>query len=67
MQNEKNKNQILAGKLLKIVVNSIDLYNEDERKQAAKRRWTIAKSKIKTLSSFKNFRKVKTTNDLIEK
>ena len=67
MQNEKNKTKILAGKLLKIVVNSIDLYNEDERKQAAKRRWTIARSKIKTFSSFKNFRKVKTTNDLIEK
>ncbi len=67
MPNEKNKTQIIAGKLLKIVVNSIDLYNEDERKQAAKRRWTIARSKIKTLSSFKNFRKVKTTNDLIEK
>lgn len=67
MPNEKNKTQIIAGKLLKIVVNSIDLYNEDERKQAAKRRWTIARSKIKTLSSFTNFRKVKTTNDLIEK
>jgi hypothetical protein len=67
MSNEKNKTQIIAGKLLKIVVNSIDLYNEDERKQAAKRRWTIARSKIKTLSSFKNFRKVKTTSDLIEK
>ena len=67
MPNDKSKTQIFAGKLLKIVVNSIDLYNEDERKQAAKRRWTIARSKIKTLSSFKNFRKVKTTNDLIEK
>ena len=67
MSNEKSKTQILAGKLLKIVVNSIDLYNEDEQKLAAKRRWTIARLKIKTLSSFKNFRKVKTTNDLIEK
>ena len=55
MPNE-TKTQILAGKLLKIVVNSIDLYNEDEQKLAAKRRWTIARSKIKTLSSFKNFR-----------
>jgi len=59
MPNE-TKTQILAGKLLKIVVNSIDLYNEDEQKLAAKRRWTIARSKIKTLSSFKNFRKDKT-------
>jgi hypothetical protein len=64
---KKTKTQILASKLLIIVVNSIDLYHEDEQKQAAKRRWTIARSKIKTLSSFKKFRKVKTTNDLIEK
>ena len=64
MPNEKNKTQILAGKLLKIVVNSIDLYNEDEQKLAAKRRWTIARSKMRTLSSFKNFRKVKTINKL---
>ena len=67
MPKEKTKTQILAGKLLQIAVNSIDLYYEDEKKQAAKRRWTIARSKIKTFSSFKNFRKVKTTNDLIEK
>ena len=48
MPNE-TKTQILAGKLLKIVVNSIDLYNEDEQKLAAKRRWTIARSTIYTL------------------
>ena len=61
---EKNKTQIIAGKLLKIVVNSIDLYNEDEEKLAAKRRWTLVRSKIKIVSSFKNFRKVKTINKL---
>ena len=59
MPKDKTESEKLAGKLLEIVVNSIDLYYKDEKKQAAKRRWTIARSKISTLSSFKNLRKVK--------
>jgi hypothetical protein len=64
MPKDKTKSEKLAGKLLEIAVNSIDLYYEDEAKQASKRRWTIARSKISTLSSFKHLRKVKTVNDL---
>ena len=64
MSKDKTKTEKFAGKLLEIAVNSIDLYYEDEAKQASKRGWTIARSKIITLSSFKNLRKVKTTNDI---
>lgn len=64
MPKDKTKSEKLAGKLLEIAVNSIDLYYEDETKQVSKRRWTIAISKISVLSSFKNLRKVKTVNDI---
>ena len=66
MPKEKTKSQLLAGKLLKIVDKSIDLYYQDERKKATKRRWTIARTKLKSLSSLtlKNLRKIKTTNDI---
>ena len=66
MPKEKTKSQLLAGKLLKIVDKSIDLYYQDERKKATKRRWTVARTKLKSLSSLKlkNLRKIKTTNDI---
>ncbi len=60
MPKEKTKSQIFAGKLLQIAVNSLDLYYEEEAKILAQRRWTIAKTKLKTLSRF-NIRKLKTT------
>ena len=66
MPKEKTKSQLLAGKLLKIATNSIDLYYQDEQKKLAQRRWTIARTKLKSLSSLKlkNLRKIKTTNDI---
>ena len=66
MPKEKTKSQLLAGKFLEIATNSIDLYYQDERKKATKRRWTIARTKLKSLSSLKlkNLRKIKTTNDI---
>lgn len=66
MPKEKTKSQLLAGKFLKIAVNSIDLYYQDERKKLTQRRWTIARTKLKSLSGFKlkNIRKIKTTNDV---
>tara|TARA_B100001559_G_scaffold222011_1_gene186359 strand:+ start:274 stop:522 length:249 start_codon:yes stop_codon:yes gene_type:complete len=66
MPKEKPKSQLLAGKFLEIATNSIDLYYQDERKKATKRRWTIARTKLKSLSSLKlkNLRKIKTTNDI---
>lgn len=64
MPKDKTKSEKFAGKLLEIAVNSIDLYYEDEAKQASKRRWTIARSKISAFSSFKTVRKVKTINDI---
>ena len=66
MPKEKTKSQLFAGKLLKIATNSIDLYYQDEQKKLAQRRWTIARTKLKSLSSLKlkNLRKIKTTNDI---
>lgn len=65
MPKEKTKSQLLAGKLLKIVDKSIDLYYQDEQKKLAQRRWTVARTKLKSLSSLKlNLRKIKTTNDI---
>lgn len=67
MPKEKSKSQILAGKFLEITENSIDLYYKSEKKIATQRRWTIARTKLKTLCSLKNLRKIKTTNDLTNK
>ena len=53
MPKEKSKSQLLAGKFLEIATNSIDLYYQDERKKATKRRWTIARTKLKSISSLK--------------
>ena len=66
MPKENTKSQLLASKFLKIVDNSIDLYYQDERKKATQRRWTMARTKLKSLSSLKlkNLRKIKTTNDI---
>jgi len=66
MPKEKTKSQLFAGKLLKIVDKSIDLYYQDEQKKLAQRRWTVARTKLKSLSSLKlkNLRKIKTTNDI---
>ena len=66
MSDKKSKSQLFAGKLLKIAENSIDLYYKDEQQKLAQRRWTIAKTKLKSVSSlrYKNLRKIKTTNDI---
>ena len=66
MQHEKSKSQIFSGKLLNIVDKSIELYYKDEQKKLAHRRWTVAKTKLKSISSlkYKNLRKIKTTNDI---
>lgn len=66
MSDQKSKSKLFAGKLLKIAENSIDLYYKDEQQKLAQVRWTIAKTKLKSVSSlrYKNLRKIKTTNDI---
>ena len=66
MSDQKSKSKLFAGKLLEIAENSINLYYKDEQKKLAQRRWTIAKTKLKSFSSlkYKNLRIIKTTNDI---